>query len=145
MQHVEAEFEGAAVGPVVDFDGPGVEVDAHGLVLGAHVDAVAVPELLGCAGHELVDGEDVTADEIGDAARRVTGPPALLHHHDLEVGTAASGLGSRTHGSGVTADHDQTLGHLRSLSQPLTAAGPPLDKPSAMMASWPCKSIAVTI
>ena len=117
MQQVEAQLERAAMDPVVDFDVAGGQIDADRLVLGAHVDAVPVPELLGCAGDELVEREHVAADEIRDAARRVTGPPALFHHDDLEVGTAAPGLRRRAHAGRVTADHDQAFGHLRSLSQ----------------------------
>ncbi len=146
MQQVEAQLERSPVDPVVDFDVAGGDIDADRLVLGAHVDAMPVPELLGCAGDELVEREHVAADEIRDAARRVTGPPALFHHDDLEVGTPAPGLRRRAHAGRVTADHDQAFGHLRSLSQAQRQhwrRAVRLAGLSAMMASWPCKSIAV--
>ena len=61
-----------------------VEVDGHGLVVGPGVDAVLGPEHLGCPDGEVVEAVDHAADDVGDAARRVARPVALLERDDLE-------------------------------------------------------------
>jgi hypothetical protein len=96
---------------VAHLDGAGVEVDRHGLVTRAHVDAEPVAEGLRRAGDQPVDVVHVTGDDVGDAAGRVARPPALLQGHDLQVGAPTPGLGGGRHAARVAADHDQSLAH----------------------------------
>src|ERR1700692_1907070 len=98
-------------------------------MLGADVDAMAIPELLWRAGHQLVDGEDVAANEVGNPTGRVTGPSSFLHGDDLQVGTTASGLGGRAHAGRVTADHDQAFGHRGQPKPRLTRRREPTSRP----------------
>ncbi len=53
QQLVERHADGSFVVEVVHRERPVAEVDAHHLVLHAHVDALVGPELVGGAGHEV--------------------------------------------------------------------------------------------
>jgi len=111
VQQVEPELQRAVPGVVAHLDLPGRQIDADGLVAHPDVDALAVPELLGRAGDQLLVGADVAGDEVGDATGRVAGPATALEGDDLHVGLLPAGLRRRRHAAGVTADHQESFGH----------------------------------
>src|SRR5690606_1121074 len=59
----------------------------------------------------VVDVAHRAPDQVGDAAGRVAGPPALLEHDDLAVGLPAAHLHGGAHSGGVTTDDDKAIGH----------------------------------
>ncbi len=72
---VEAEHQGAGPVVVAHLDLPGIQVDADRLVAGAHVDELALPELLRRPGDQVVDLIDLTSHQVGDAAGGVARVP----------------------------------------------------------------------
>ncbi len=108
---VEPEPERAVEIDRVHLDLARVEVDRGDLVPHADVDAVPIAERLRCAGDELLEVLDLTADEIRDAARRVRGVVPSLERHDLHVRARLAHLRDGGHAAGVSADHNQPFGH----------------------------------
>jgi hypothetical protein len=111
VKHVEAQLEGPSVHQVVHLGPPGPHIDPHHLVLCPNVDPGGA-ELLGCARHQVLDRVDGSGGHVRNAARRVTRPPALLDHHDLQFGHKAARLRRRRHAGCVPADDQKPSSHL---------------------------------
>ena len=111
QQLVEADTADRAGVLVEELDLAGVEVDARGVVVDAHVDA-APPVLLGRAGHERLDATgDQAADDERDPARRVAREPRPFEHDDLAVRPGALDAGGGRHAGGVTPDDHRAERH----------------------------------
>ncbi len=128
---VEAHAQGAVLVEGADLDGSIVKVDRRHLVSGTDVDPQPIAELLRGARNELVDALDLTADEVGDAARGVRGVPTPLERDDLHVVALLADLRERSHAARIPADDHEPFRH------------PPQDR-GAIMERWLCAPIAAT-
>ena len=93
------------MGPVVDLGLASRQVEGGHLVLHTDVDPHG-PELFRRPGDELVKIADQAPHDVGDAARRITGPAPGFDGHDLQVRDATANLSGRGHSSGVGSDDE---------------------------------------
>ena len=103
---------------ITDPDPSAGGVDLLDLVAGPDLDRGIGPELLGGSHHQFVLTGDLTADPIGDAARRPGRVGTPLESADFQLVGAfqAAGLRGCGHPGGIATDHDQPLSHLSSRS-----------------------------
>ncbi len=111
VEEVEPQLERASLLVVADLDLAAVEVDRHGLAPHPHIDAEAVPQLLGLADDEVLERLHLATDQVRDAARRVRGPPPPLECHHVEAGILPAGGGRGRHPARVAPDHHQPTAH----------------------------------
>ena len=109
QQVVEADPDRSIVLAVAHLDLAPVDVDRRRLVPKAHVDPVALAQLLGASGDQVGDPCDLTRRRGTGCRRPIARVVALLEGDDVEIGPQPPGLGGRGHAPGIATDHHEPL------------------------------------